>query len=257
MIKLFSKKIVKFAFLFTLALLHYCNFAIAMSVNPVVLDMKAAGSQTRTQINVINTLTYELPVEITINEIVMDENGKTTAKKAGAENFLIFPPQALIKSGATQVFRVQWVGEPDIAESKTYMFSVAQLPVELDKGVNGIQLLYNFQVVANVAPAKAKPELSLLGTDIKVDDKGVPHPVLSVQNSGAAHAYVSATRLKLEMLDKAGKSIWKQTYEPSELGQTLGLGLVQPGKKRNLVLPFKLPQKDGTIKASFRYIGRR
>ena len=235
----------------------FSNIATAMSVSPIVIDLSVAGRNARNQITVINTLTYDLPVEINISEVYVDENGVTSTQDVGEDNFMIFPPQALIKPGATQVFRVQWVGEPDINESKSYIFSVAQLPVELDKGVSGIQLLYNFQVVVNVAPLQGKPALELLETGIEIDKDGVAHPVLVLENDSNVHAYLSATRLRIEMKNEQGKSVWRKSYDPGELGQSVGLGLVQPGKKRRMVLPFKLPENKGKITANIRYMGRK
>jgi len=257
MLKFIVTNAVKFAVLIVSLFLCLSSLASAMSVNPVVVDLKSSGSQARSQINVINTLTYELPVEITISKISLSETGEIETVAVSGDNFLIFPPQALIQPGATQVFRVQWIGEPDLSESETYAFSVAQLPVELTEGVNGIQLLYNFQVVTNVAPVKGKPDLELLETDISVDDEGVAHPVLTVKNNGSAHGYLSATRLRLEMRDGTNKKIWSETYEPTELAQSMGLGLVQPSKTRKITLPIDLPQSDGSLKVSFKYVGRQ
>ena len=153
---LLSKFKIAILILISVISLMATSIAAAMSVSPIVIDLSVTGRNARNQISVINTLTYDLPVEINVSEVYVDENGVTSTKDVGEDNFMIFPPQALIKPGATQVFRVQWVGEP-IDESKSYIFSVAQLPVELDKGVSGIQLLYNFQVVVNVAPLQGKP----------------------------------------------------------------------------------------------------
>ena len=78
-----------------------------------------------------------------------------------------------------------------------------------------------------------------------------------LENDSNVHSYLSATRLRLEMKNEQGKSIWKKTYNPGELGQSVGLGLVQPGKKRRMVLPFELPENTGKITASIRYMGRK
>src|SRR5688572_29825648 len=66
----------------------------AMSVNPTVIDM-ASGSSGRKQITVVNDGAKPLPIEIMVSRIELNENGDTAAKPAGDE-FLIFPPQALV-----------------------------------------------------------------------------------------------------------------------------------------------------------------
>ena len=128
--------------------------------------------------------------------------------------------------------------------------------MELEEGKSGIQFLYNFAVILNVAPIVGEAKLLITGTDISVDEKGVAHPVLELRNDGLKHAYLSAMQLKLEMKDAAGKSIWKQTFTPATLSQSVGLGLVQPHATRRMVLPFELPQAEGVITASMRFEGR-
>ena len=54
--------------------------------------------------------------------------------------FLVVPPQALMPPGATQNFRIQWVGEPQLCESQSYM-----LPVELPANVTQVQASLDFK----------------------------------------------------------------------------------------------------------------
>ena len=61
--------------------------------------------------------------------------------------------QAMIQPGQTQTFRVQYVGDPDLARSKHYYVTVAQLPVQMPQGQSAIQILYNFQVLVSVSPS--------------------------------------------------------------------------------------------------------
>lgn len=228
--------------------------AYAMSVNPILVDLDDSGS-TSGQISVTNTLQTPLPVELRVERVVLDEEGKQTVTPAGGE-FVIFPPQAMIPPGGTQVFRVQWAGATALTQSQSYLFTVSQLPVELPEGVSGIQLLYDFQVVLNVRPAAAQPSISLTGTAIGRNDKGEPVPVIELANAGAAHGYLSAGRLALEEVDPKGAVVWSKMLEPQEIGQQIGIGLVQPLKSRRFTLPFVLPSASGQIRASFEYIGR-
>ena len=134
--------------------------ANAMSVSPITLDLSAGGKSSG-QITVINDGAIALPVEIIISRMEMDESGKSTTKPAGDE-LLLFPPQALIAPGATQSFRVQWVGDPQIKQSQSYIFSVNQVPVKMPKGTSGVQVVFNFATIVNVAPAIGKSEINLI-----------------------------------------------------------------------------------------------
>ena len=76
---------------------------------------------------------------------------------AAGDEFLVFPPQAVVPAGATQSFRIQWVGEPNIQKSQSYMFSVNQLPVKRKAGESGVQVVFNFGVIVSVAPPACSP----------------------------------------------------------------------------------------------------
>ena len=222
------------------------SVAEAMSVTPVVVDMTTSGANNRAQINVLNDGAKALPVEIIISRIEVDESGEIVSQPAG-EEFLIFPPQALVQTGATQAFRVQWVGDPQIKTSQSYVFSVNQVPVKMPAGQSGVQVVFNFATVVNVAPPSGKSAINLIGTGIGKDDKGTIRPALTVKNSGNAHAKLTDATIKLS------SGSWSETLTPEQLRQLMGVGLVQPGKTRKFLLPVDLPNGVNQITASVDY----
>src|SRR3546814_13467998 len=75
---------------------------------------------------------------------------------------IALPTQAIIPPGATQAFRIQYIGDPEVDHSRHYYAEVAQLPVEIPGGQSTIQILYNFQAMVNVASITAgAPDLSV------------------------------------------------------------------------------------------------
>lgn len=231
----------------------WISLATAMSVNPIVLDLESFGRSASSQINVTNTQGSDLPIELQVNRVSIDQSGNVTIEPGGDADFLIFPPQALIPPGETQVFRVQWVGEPAIAQSQSYIITVVQLPVEMPDGASGIQLLYNFQVVVNVSPPDGVSNLSVEETFVRRDEQGINRPVLTLKNSGNAHAYLSRAKIRVRQYDERGDTIWSATLEPEDIAQSMGVGLVQPGRTRDFSLPMELPSETGTIKVNLRY----
>jgi fimbrial chaperone protein len=219
--------------------------ASAMSVSPVTLDLSATGKN-KDQISVVNDSSAPLPVEIIISSLEMDENGKTTAKPA-ADEFLLFPPQALIPPGGTQSFRVQWVGDPQIQRSQSYIFSVNQVPVQMPKGQSGVQVVFNFATVVNVAPASGHAGLDLVSAGVGKDDQGKLRPAVTVKNPGNIHAKLTDATIKLS------GGAWSQTLRPEQLRQVMGVGLVQPGKTRRFLLPLDLPAGVSQVTASIDY----
>lgn len=230
--------------------------AYAMSVTPILIDLKPSGRLASGQIRVVNTTQATLPVELKAKSGTVGPDGQLATSDEGIDDLLMFPPQALIAPGATQVFRVQWVGDPDIDKSKTFIVSVAQQPVAMPEGTSGIQLLYDFQVVVNVGPLTGAPNLQVSGTELITDDQGVRRAAVTVSNDSNVHGYLSAANLRLELQDDRGGRVWSQSYSPDDLRARVGIGLLQPGARRRFVLPFDLPPEGSSVTAEVSRAGR-
>ena len=225
--------------------------ASAMTVTPVHLEMSSAGSASRAQFSVTNDSKDPLPVEIVIDSMTLSEDGSRQLKRS-SDNFLILPPQALIQPGASQVFRVQWVGEPDIKTSVSFMASANQIPVKLPKGQSGVQIVMSFGVVINVAPPAGKPALQLVSSGIESDRKtGKRFPTVVIHNPSVVHGLLPESTLRLS----AGT--WSHTFSPAEMREKIGIGLVQPGKRRKFVLPVDLPPNVTKVEATLDYKPKR
>ena len=134
--------------------------AYAMIVQPVVIDLTTAGRGMSDVVTVENTFDKPLPVEMRIEALELSSDGVTPTGVDPGE-LVAFPPQALIPPGQRQSFRVQYVGDPDLARSKHYFVTAAQLPVETSDTTSNVQLLYNFQILVSVSPDGVKPSLSI------------------------------------------------------------------------------------------------
>lgn len=220
--------------------------AMAMSVTPIVLDMTTAGGTSRSQISVVNDGAKPLPVEIVISRIELDEKGEMQTKPAGDE-FTVFPPQALVPAGATQNFRIQWVGDPQIPTSQSFVFSVNQVPVKMPEGKSGVQVVFNFATIVNISPPGGNSSIELVKAGTGKDDKGKTRPEVTVRNPGNIHAKLTDATIKLS----AGS--WSQTLAPEQLRQSMGVGLIQPGKTRRFMLPVDMPEGVGHVTASIDY----
>ena len=224
--------------------------AVAMTVQPVVIDLQTAGREMTQVVTVENTFATPLPVELNVQELELTPDGvKQTGKDLG--DLLVFPPQAIIEPGQTQTFRIQYVGDPALAKSKHYYVTVAQLPVKLPEGQSAIQILYNFQVLVSIAPAKIKPKISITAAEIGKNANGKPVAVLMVANETPAHGYLANGNLRIVQKDASGKQLFAKTYSGAEIQQTMGFGLIGGGQTRRVVVPVELPSADGTVEASF------
>jgi len=224
--------------------------AAAMSVTPIHVEMTSAGSGGRAQVTVTNDGADPLPVEAVIQRMSVSEDGTQKLAKAG-EDFLVFPPQALIPAGGSQVFRVQWVGEPMITQSESFMLSMNQIPVKLPAGQSAVQVVTSFGVVINVAPPQGAPALTLVGTGVAKSKDGKRHPTITVENPTNIHALLPQSTIRL-----SGDG-WSYDLQPLELSEKVGIGLVQPGHKRRFVLPVELPVEVTSVQASLDFKPKR
>ena len=235
--------------MFCAAIMPY-QAAHAMTVQPVVIDLQTAGRQMSQVITVENTFATPLPVELTIQELELTAEGvKQTGKDPG--DLLVFPPQAIIAPGQTQTFRVQYVGNPDLAKSKHYYVTVAQLPIKLPEGQSAIQILYNFQVLISVGPLGLKPSIAVKSAEVAAGPGGKTFAMVTVANASPAHGYLSNGHLRVIERNKAGAQVFSKTLSGAEIQQTMGFGLIGGGQTRRVAVPVDLPSADGTVEASF------
>jgi P pilus assembly chaperone PapD len=226
------------------------GMASAMTVQPVVIDLETAGRGMSEVIVVENTFEQTLPVEVTMQSLELTADGvRPTGEDSG--ELAIFPPQATIEPGARQNFRVQYVGDPALAQSKHYYVTVAQLPVQTNEGGSNIQLLYNFQVLVSVAPGGAKPEISIASAEIGRNEQGSPVPVVVASNTSGAHGYLSRGRLEVIQRDAQGREVARQELTGAQFQQSLGYGLIGGSQTRRITLPEPLPAAEGTITAKY------
>jgi fimbrial chaperone protein len=244
------KRFINHIFVMFFAMIFIAVPLLAMTVQPVVINLQTSGRGMSQVITVENTFAAPLPVELRVQELTLDEDGvKLTGVDPG--DLLVFPPQAIIQPGQTQSFRVQYVGEPDLKASKHYYITVAQLPVKLPEGQSAIQILYNFQVLVSVTPTGSKPAMSVQSAEVGHNADGKPVPVVVMTNASIAHGYLSNGRLRIVQRDAAGKEVFKQSLSGPEIQQTIGFGLVGANQTRRITVPLVLPLDGGTIDASF------
>ena len=208
--------------------------AHAMSVGPISAELSASGQNSKMTLRVTNDGAQPIPVEIIPSRLTLAEDG--TATTAPVKNkFLIFPPQATIAPGASQSFRVQWLGGADLKASETYILGANQLPIAMDKKKSGVQVVFNFSTVVTVSPANAKPNISVLKAEIGKAPQISRAPTITVQNTGNGHALLGDAVIALT----DGK--WTKTLSRDEVRAIFGLGLVQPKSKRRFVVAMPLP----------------
>lgn len=209
--------------------------AWAHQVSPMIYDLKPSGPGATSTVRIQNDNPRPITIEMVAERRDFDENGKES-RVAADDQFVLFPPQAVIPAGKNQAIRVQYVGAPTLDKSVMYVVTVKQVPVALPaNSPSGVQFVFNFGTLANVVPDGAK-------ADVRVSSVSAPAGGalrVRLRNNGNKYANLSLGGLTLS---NGGKSFqipaeaWRQALGPSWL---------LPGKERVISLPAQ-PGIDGT-----------
>lgn len=159
-------------------------------VQPLVHELGVAGPPASTRILVTNPSDRTLPIEVAVSRLVFDDSGQQSQAPA-EEDFLVFPPAALIPPGGRQMIRVQWLGDPGIQTSQSYYATLSQVPVDLPEDeASGLRFLLAFNVVLHVSPQGAEPRISVLDTRIEQHQDAAPVLVARLANRGRRYGFI-------------------------------------------------------------------
>lgn len=223
--------------------------ALAILVRPIVIELTAIGSSANSQIEVVNDRNRPIAVEIRAKLLDLPERGPPTTTVAADGDFMIFPTIANIPAGGRQVFRVRYVGDPAITQSKLYMFSTSELPVDAapEDAKAQIEMLYSIGSVVTVRPVQGKSDVQVVGVERATDKDGNAGVIVTFQNDGAVHDYVAGATLDLK--SDAG---WSKRLDATAMGGLVGLGLVPANAKRAMFVALADIPADGNLSGTVR-----
>jgi P pilus assembly chaperone PapD len=225
--------------------------ATALQVSPMVFDLSTLGRGANQSITVRNPTSRDMPVELRINRFTVGQAGETIESEGGDDDFLLFPPQTIIPAGRTQTFRVQWVGDPNIAQSQSYNVVVQQIPVRQasDAGETqfNLQIVMAIATVVTVKPPSGSADVSVVAARGTRKD-GKPAIALSLKNAGNVHTYLRSGQLRI-----SGGG-WQGRMDQDDLAEAVGYGLLQPGNIRDFVIVVPgMPAIDGPVDVRIEY----
>lgn len=235
------------ALLLALLLVAFAVPALAINVQPVIVDLQSTGRRTSAVISVQNSFAETVPVELTVHPVRIVDGELQEYEDEEVEDLLIFPAQATLGPNQTQAFRIQWIGEPELTESRHFYVTVSQLPVAMPENENAIQVLHRFKILVSVGSASSSASFKIVDTAIETDDQGRIRPLLTIRNEGGNYNYVGNNRMTIVQRGDDGKEIFRQTFEPDEIKQRMGLGLVPSGQTRVLPVNVELPSPEGKL----------
>lgn len=222
----------------------------AMRVSPMVVEMQTSGTKGTARIQVQNINQADLPFETKITRLDFDDKGGTIETPAD-EDFLVFPPQGLLKASQRQVIRLQWLGPADLPASRGYYISINQLPVPLAPGQAStagaaVQIVYHMKALVTVAPPRSAPKVEFVSAKPVLIAVKAPPPVpgataavpaatpapvpgveITIRNTGNRYAMMSGAKWTLKGQDTAGKPL-TVVKTPDELNRDVGVGYLAP-----------------------------
>jgi len=203
----------------------------AFEVKPLVHDLTPFGRKATSTLAISNPSDQPLPVEVTINRRVFDGVAGENLVPAD-EDFLLFPPTALIPPGGTQAVRLQWLGDPELAVSQSYYAYVAQLPLSpTEETGSEVQFVLAFNVAVHVAPEGATAQVRVLDAGLESGANGETVLRATLANDGNMHTY--ASRMAMVISSPSGSI----TLEPESILSKKLDTFLPPGAAKILRIP--------------------
>jgi hypothetical protein len=224
-----------------LALMATTVPSLALNVQPVVVDLQTAGRRTSAIVTLQNTFPDTVPVEVTVHPVNVVNGELREAEDVESDDVLVFPSQATLGGNQSQAFRVQWIGQPLEGESRHFYVTIAQLPVAMPESQNAIQVLHRFKVLVSVGTNGEVPSLKIVEAKVGTDAAGKPQPVITIANERRGD----------------GSEAYRKTFEPEEIRESMGLGLVPSKASRIFPINVELPDAGGTLSVELNSAGSK
>ncbi|HEY8568324.1 fimbrial biogenesis chaperone [Microbulbifer sp.] len=202
--------------IFTLSAQYTFGFTLTPMRSVLTLPADMGGETLRLH----NPRKSDLPVIFEIVERKVNEDGSEETLPAD-DNFVIFPPQAVVSAGKTQAVRVQWVGGA-LSQSRSFILFARELPLSLSgQEKTGVKTVLRVGATIHVTGRGfiSKPEL----VSYRPGRDGV---VVSVANRGTEYLYINDLGLKFENQEIGG----------SALANAAGRTLLPPGVIRTFTV---------------------
>lgn len=221
--------------------------AEAARVSPMIIEVEPLGRGSVARVELTNPGQSDFPVEVQMFRGVISETGDLELTPAD-DQFLVFPPQRVVPAQSQQVFRVQYIGEPELAASEIYYMQIRQIPVDIAPGQSQVQLVVNFNVLVNVVPKGVSPEPSVEAIHPVVRD-GQTGVEVRLANRGTR--YFTAGTVPWQVSGTAEDGSALDVRLPAEaMARLIGVGVVAPGSARLFFIPTNKPLVEGTIQAN-------
>jgi len=227
-------------------------------LSPPRMTFSPNGSGATRSFRIESTGDQPVAVEIHMKKRVVDINGQETQPDAEAD-FVVYPPQILLKPGETQTVRVTWLGDPNPSSELAYRIIAEQLPVNLpviQQEQNGVKInlkaLYVYVGSVFITPRQAAPKVVVSEAVCQATQGTHKKLALTLENQGTAHTYLTDFNLHLSPSATEKNSNNSVHLKPAELPGINGENLLA-SSKRQFMLPCPANFPTGSVSARIEF----
>lgn len=218
---------------------------LAFRLDPMSAGIELKDGQTYFNFIIANETNQPLPVQITLYERGMKDNGEDDLKET--EEITAFPDQIIIPAEQKRSVKVTWVGQTkNLKTEKAFRFVAEQLPLDMKKNKAeksaGIKMLLKYIASFYVNPEGTESRVSCIraekiNSDVKIE----------CENTGSKHQILTFKNLDLE------DGITKIEFDKAELKKVNGENILA-NTKRTILIPGKegLSKLKNPIKVNFK-----
>lgn len=175
--------------LLLITLLLFSPLSKAFELLPMVSFFSDSGMKSEHFFQINNTTDLPLPVEVVAKaRSIQGEEGETLTD---TDDFFVFPPQALIAPGKTQMVKVKYIGEPK-AMAQSYRVIFSQLPIQDEEHRSSIKMLFQIGALVFVSPTSTNNLI-----DAEMDVNG-DNQTLVLTNTGSGVVVLPALSFAVE-----------------------------------------------------------
>ena len=226
----------------------------AFQLLPMSMELAPTGNKATQTFAITNEATEPVAVQvfIVLRNVALD--GTETLTPADAD-FLVFPPQAAVPAGKTQLVQVRWLGSRAPTTELAYRIIAEQLPVALEnRGAQGarLEILMRYEGAVYITPPGVAPDV-VVDAVASVQTPEGQRLAVTLHNKGTAHGLLDQA-----VLTVAGRGANGQPASTELRGEALG-PMASPnilaGGKRQFLLPWPAnlaPEGlTGTLRTSY------
>lgn len=221
----------------------------AYRVVPLTIELEPSGRGSQGQFRVINDTERPVALQVTIQKRESAIDGADVLTPAQEGEFVLFPPQMVLRPGQSQAVRVQWRGNASPERELAFRVITEQLPIKLQRERQGgaqVTLLLRYEGTLYVAPAGATPAIAVDSAEPATNEEGEQRLNVTVSNTGSRHAILG--NLKLSVTG-GGQSV---TMAPEQLEGMTGANMLA-GATRRFSVPWPESLPFGPVQVNLEF----